>query len=202
MRNKNKTTQSDKRRRSLHVIVPMQGSKVGHSDGQLSVGPEPVREHEAVAGAVHGLHAPLGALHVEHKHILLRGAETRARPDQTRPDQTRPDQTRWRIDGWTDTDRDKDRQRVVISNQVMVISIYYATHADMLICWHAWQTDRQTWRQEGRTVLVLVSLPCSAARGQIFPTAAGWICWAWSPPRSREPSTTHTHTHIYYPHKY
>ena len=46
-------------------LVPVQDPEVGHAQGQLLVGPRPVVEKMAVAGAVHGLQAKRFLLNIK-----------------------------------------------------------------------------------------------------------------------------------------
>ena len=59
---------------SAREFIPVQHAEVSHSHGQLAVRAQAAREHQAVAGAVHGLHAPLLVLDVKCEHILLQQA--------------------------------------------------------------------------------------------------------------------------------
>mmetsp|Transcript_32752 Transcript_32752/g.55219 ORF Transcript_32752/g.55219 Transcript_32752/m.55219 type:complete len:390 (+) Transcript_32752:512-1681(+) len=52
-------------------LVAVQHAEVRDAQRQLSVGADAVGEEQAVAGAVHGLHAPLLVLHVEGEHVVL-----------------------------------------------------------------------------------------------------------------------------------
>mmetsp|Transcript_2393 Transcript_2393/g.7077 ORF Transcript_2393/g.7077 Transcript_2393/m.7077 type:complete len:787 (+) Transcript_2393:404-2764(+) len=51
-------------------LVAVQHPKVGHADGQLAVAAQPVAEHEAVAGAVHGLEPKLLLVHLQQEHVV------------------------------------------------------------------------------------------------------------------------------------
>mmetsp|Transcript_25488 Transcript_25488/g.42978 ORF Transcript_25488/g.42978 Transcript_25488/m.42978 type:complete len:248 (+) Transcript_25488:1998-2741(+) len=66
-----KATHAREARQRTRELVAVQHAKVSNAQGQLAIGAQPVGEHEAVSGTVHGLHAPLLALHVEHEHAVL-----------------------------------------------------------------------------------------------------------------------------------